>query len=252
MTALTLASTSRATDAGWLAAADIATIADELDITYRLVGGLAVTLVVHALGADELAPARETADADLGVPFDVCSDARLPVALLAAGYQLDGGNRFVRSVDDRELTIDVLAPSYQGRLVSNQQHGELYVDEVPGLQTALLEAPTTVNVHAALTDGSEVRMALLLPDVAACLVMKAMAYRGRWASSDAIDIHRLLEAANHAGRTVKDWPNRVDARDASALLHQHFGAGSNNRHLQGVAARVRLLVQRVVPTAPPR
>lgn len=71
MTALTLTSPSRATDAGWLAAADIAAITRALDVPYRLVGGLAVTLLVHAHDAAGVAPARETADADLGVPFHV-------------------------------------------------------------------------------------------------------------------------------------------------------------------------------------
>lgn len=41
--------------------------ANELDVPYRLIGGIAVTLLVHAHGASALAPTRETADADMGV-----------------------------------------------------------------------------------------------------------------------------------------------------------------------------------------
>ncbi len=136
MNALVLTSTSRATDAGWLAAADIASIAGELDVPYRLVGGLAVTLLVEAHGAGGLAPSRETADADLGVPFDVCGDERLRQALLCAGYDQVQGNRFARiDGDGRELVIDVLTTSYTGRLEENQERGQLVVDAIPGLHT---------------------------------------------------------------------------------------------------------------------
>ncbi|NTW42365.1 MAG: hypothetical protein HGA44_21240 [Cellulomonadaceae bacterium] len=248
MSALTLQSTSRATDAGWLAAADIAEITSALGVRYRLVGGLAVTLLVHHHGADGLAPARETADADLGVPFDVCGDERLLQALVGAGYVQVQGNRFVRIDGERELVIDVLAPSYEGKLVTSQQHGPLVVDEVPGLHTALMEPPTEVEIAAVLTDGTEIRAVLQLPDVAAAIVMKALAYKGRFAKSDAIDIHRLLETANLVGRTVGDWPSRTDARDASVVLHDWFGTSRPPRHLTGAAAaRTRLLVKRVVP-----
>jgi hypothetical protein len=245
-----LLSTSRATDAGWLAAADIAAVASGLDVPYRLVGGLSVTLLVHALDATDLAPPRETADADMGVPFDVCSDERLLAALLDAGYRQAEGNRFVRRVGERELVIDVLTPSYEGRIVTNQEHGQLVVDEIPGLHTALLEPPTVVEVTAALTDGTEVSTTLHLPDIGAALVMKAHAYIGRLARSDAIDVHRLLEAANVAGRTSTDWPARVEARAAARILHDRFAASRPNQFLSSTAAaRVRLLVRRVVPTA---
>ncbi|KQR17574.1 hypothetical protein [Cellulomonas sp. Leaf334] len=200
--------------------------------------------------ATDVAPARETADADMGVPFDVRGDERLFAALLRAGYVQTEGNRFVRLDGHRELVIDVLAPSYLGRLVTHQEHGRLVVDEIPGLQTALLEQPTVVEITANLTDGTEVRMTLLLPDVGAALVMKAHSYVGRLARSDAIDIHRLLEAANVAGRTAQDWPTRVEAPAAAKVLHDRFGTRRPNQFLSGAAAaRVRLLVQRVVPAA---
>jgi hypothetical protein len=135
---LVLASTSRATDAGWLAAADIDTMTAGLDVQYRLIGGLAVTLLVHVHGADDLAPQRETADADLGVSVETCGDERFLPALLSAGYAQVQGNRLERATGSCTLVIDVLTPSYVGRLLPNQAHGELVVDEVPGLHTALL------------------------------------------------------------------------------------------------------------------
>lgn len=247
MTELTLRSSSRATDAGWLAAADIATIAARLGAEYRLVGGLAITLVVHAFGAEGVAPERETADADLGVPFDVCADARLLAELQAIGYTQHEGNRFRRQLGDRELVIDVLAPSYESRLVPNQKHGRLYVDEIPSLRTALSESPTRVDVTAVLSDGADLTMALLLPSVPAALTLKAHAYKGRFLARDAQDVHRLLATAHHAGMTVADWPDMVESREAARILHESFGSARMNRHLGAAAATVRLLVRRIVP-----
>jgi hypothetical protein len=168
--------------------------------------------------------------------------------LVDAGCAQTEGNRFIRYAGERELVIDVLAPSYESRLVPNQKHGDLYLDEIPGLRTALGEPPTHVEVAATLSDGTDLSMTLLLPDVAAALTLKALAYRGRFAATDAVDIHRLLEAANHAGRTVDDWPDRVEARDAAQILHQFFGSATRpNRDLRTRAARVRALVGRLVP-----
>lgn len=144
--------------------------------------------------------------------------------------------------------IDVLTTAYVSHLVPNQQHGTLVVDEIPGLRTALLEPATTVDLTAVLTDGRAVRMTLDLPGLAAALILKALAYRGRFATSDATDVHRLLETSLHAGRTSDDWPDRVEARDAARVLHQFFGSTTGPAaRLAGGAARVRLLVRRLVP-----
>ncbi len=51
-----LASTGRASDAAFLAASDVAEIATELGVSYRLVGGNAVTLLVAVHGVTELVP----------------------------------------------------------------------------------------------------------------------------------------------------------------------------------------------------
>jgi hypothetical protein len=67
------------------------------------------------------------------VSFEVCADPRLVPALNALGYDRHSGNRFIRTQGTRPLVIDVLAPSYLGRLMSNQPHGDLVVDEIPGL-----------------------------------------------------------------------------------------------------------------------
>ena len=71
---LDLRSPSAATDSAWVAASDVAELARRLGIPYRLVGGIAVTLLTHVHGADDRAPDRETADADMGVPRQVLAD----------------------------------------------------------------------------------------------------------------------------------------------------------------------------------
>lgn len=255
--ALHLTSTSAATDAAWLAAADVATIARELGVEYRLIGGIAITLLVHHHQVDHLVPARETADADMGVGFDVLADDALPEALRRAGYTAQESNRFVRQDDHgRRRVIDVLAPSYVGRLQTNQAHGSLVVDEVPGLAEALRLLPAQVPVLATLTDETDVPMLLHLPDVRAALLLKAYAYRGRWSHRDALDIWRLLEAASNAGHRTGDWPTGLGGRDAAQILHEFFARPSARGPKLATGdpaaqARLRALVRQVVPMPTP-
>jgi len=121
----------------------------------------------------------------MGVSFEVCADPRLPPALTALGYDRQFGNRFIRTQGTRALVIDVLAPSYLVRLISNQPHGDLVVDEMPGLLDALRLPPVHVAARAILTDTTHVDVRVPLPDVRAALVMKAHAYAGRLGDNDA-------------------------------------------------------------------
>jgi hypothetical protein len=118
---ITLASTSNAEDAAWLAVADVAAVATNLGIDYRLIGGNSVALLVRVHDAATQVPDRATADADMGVSFEVCADPRLVPALTALGYDRQSGNRFIRTQGTRALVIDVLAPSYLGRLRSTSR-----------------------------------------------------------------------------------------------------------------------------------
>ena len=63
MTSLDLIAASRAEEAGYLALADIARLAEQTGIDYRIVGGLMVSLHVAASGADDPA-LRQTLDAE--------------------------------------------------------------------------------------------------------------------------------------------------------------------------------------------
>lgn len=230
---LILGSAGRASDAAFQAAADLAAIAAELDVPYRLIGGNAVTLLVAVHGVGDLVPSRETADADFGAAYPVVADPGLPAALHERGYRQQSGNRFLRThslpptpgraAPSWDLVIDVLAPSYVGRLLPNQPHGELVVDEVPGLNLALARDATAVTVDVTLTSGHQVTAALILPDVVSAICLKAYAYAGRLTGRDAVDLWRLLEAAFAAGITADSWPTGPTAAEAAAVLRQHFG-----------------------------
>jgi hypothetical protein len=198
--------------------ADVAAVATDLGIDYRLIGGNCVALLVHVHDAATQVPDRATADADMGVSFEVCADPRLVPALTALGYDRQSGNRFIRTQGTRALVIDVLAPSYLGRLMSNRPHGDLVVDEIPGLLDALRLPPILVAARAILTDASQVDVRVPLPDVRAALVMKAHAYAGRLGDNDALDIWRLLQSVDNAGHAADDWPweHRARRRSTSA------------------------------------
>jgi len=250
MTKLEMYSTSRATDGAWSAAADVAAIGRQLDIPYRLVGGIAVTMLVHYHGVADRVPERETADADMGVRYEVCSDPRLLPALLERGYQREDGSRLSRTDGDRELVIDLLTPSYTGRMQSNQAYGQFTVDEVPGLALALAAPSTDVMLAAVFSDGAHLQVPIALPDVRAALCIKAYAYRDRIADRDAVDIVRLLEAAVAGGHSTSDWGTGGTRRDAAQILYSSFvlAGGSGARRLGSAElARVQALIVHLVP-----
>ena len=129
------------------------------------------------------------------------------------------------------------------------------VDAVPGLALALARQPTVVDVTARLSTGEHLATVLLIPDVVAALCLKAYAYRGRFANRDAIDVWRLLEAADAAGVGAADWDLQGAKLDAARILHQFFvparaqGPASATRHA-GQQVRIRALVRRIVASPP--
>ncbi|MGA3526450.1 hypothetical protein [Melissospora conviva] len=255
---ISLVSTSRASDAGFLALADLADIAAALRSDYRIVGGHMVTLLVARHGVANQVPLRETADADFAAMPTVIADPRLPATLIERGYLAEGAaNRFTRGTQDPhgrlDLVIDILAPSFRGTLVPNQRHGDLVVDEVPGLVLALHRPAELLDVLVRLTGGTELTMRLALPDVTSALCLKALAYRGRFASKDAVDLWRLATAAHAAGLRVSDWPTSVTGRQAAEVLHQFFGrpgaAGLKQTSPHPTdRARMQALIRDLVPS----
>ena len=250
MTAVGLKSTSRAEDAGFLALADVATVAGQLGANYRRIGGHMVSILVAVYQVKGV-QSRETSDADLGVEFSVVGDQRLLDALTALGYTRPGAsNRFVRPLgDDQNAVIDVLAPSFTGRHEPNQRHGNLVVDEIPGLIYALGTRAVTVELEADLTTGARIKSRIRVPSPLPALCLKLLSWDSRLAAKDATDIWRMLAVCDEAGVTPGDWPDNGTARDALAALRQFAGIGGISlRHLapdRSTQARIRALAQRV-------
>ncbi|MBQ1051228.1 hypothetical protein KBX50_22485 [Micromonospora sp. C51] len=254
---VSLVSTSRAADAGFLTLADLAEITTALELDHRIVGGHMVTLLVALHGVSAQVPLRETADADFAALPTVVADPRLPAELVERGYtSREAANRFMREVEDSHgpltLVVDILAPSYRGALVPNQRHGELVVDEVPGLVLALHRPAELLDVHVQLTSGEPLGLRVMLPDVASALCLKALAYRGRFAAKDAVDLWRPINAAYAAGLRVGNWPGSVTGRQGAEVLHRFFGApqaAGLKQMSTSTADRIRMqaLVREVVP-----
>ena len=102
-----------------------------------------------------------------------------------------------------------------------------------------------------LTSGAGMHMQLALPDVTAAICVKALAYKGRLAAKDAVDLWRLLHAAHAAGVRADKWPTGPTGRAAATVLHSFFGR-TNGPGLAQVSARpadrtrMRALVMEVV------
>lgn len=252
-----LPSTSRAQDAGYLALRDVGSAAAALEAPYRIVGGHMVSLLVavHQVAG---VPARETVDADFGTTFEVVGDPALVTRLTERGYaQTGSANRFERRQDRLTLAIDVLAPSYTGRLETNQRHGGLVVDEIPGLAFALSRLALDLSLEVRLTDGTTVQVDTTVPEPVAALSLKALAYKSRYGRSDAVDIWRLLEVAHAAGVRAADWPLSATPREAADCLHRFFGVPPATGLVDvsaetRVRTRVRALVSTVVGRPNPR
>lgn len=173
---------------------------------------------------------------------------------------MDAANRFVRRDSDAygaiDVTIDLLAPSYHGTLQTSQQYGDLFVDEIPGLSLALERRPTVVDLTVRLLAGGDLSMRLTLPDLVSALCIKALAYRGRFADKDAVDLWRLITATYSAGLRSDGWPTTATGRSAREVFARFFGrpgapglAQVSKRPAE--QARMRAMTLAVVGLAPP-
>ncbi|MGH8937368.1 MAG: hypothetical protein ACRDXD_14085 [Acidimicrobiia bacterium] len=215
---LTVRSISRAEDAAYIAMYDVAKAAEQAGVEYRIIGGHMVTLHVVRTAVD--LPLRETQDADLGVRPEVLSQSRIVAHLENAGYRKVAGNRFVRDGEGGlKPTIDLLVPARTSR-ARTQVVGELVVDEVPGLAFALRRQACDLVIEATLTDESRLHIDVPVPNIIAALVLKALAYRQRYASKDLSDLWRLLLVAKRDGVGPTDWPTHPEVHHAVEVMRQ--------------------------------
>jgi hypothetical protein len=224
MTSLDLIAASRAEEAGYLALADIARLAEQTGIDYRIVGGQMVGLHVAASGAEDPA-LRQTLDADLGVGHQVAGDPALVDGLEGLGYERpESANRFVRTAPGgQRLVIDLLAPSYGSRMQTNRRHGQMTVDEIPGLSFALALPGERVELHVRLLDDSTIDLITVIPEITAALCVKVLGYADRLAAKDALDVWRLLAAYRMRVPAPLPWRDKGVQGDAAKILRLDFG-----------------------------
>jgi hypothetical protein len=222
VTALRLSASSQAEEAGFLAMRDLAAVADDVGIEYRLVGGQMVRL--HVALADVPEPVvRITQDADMGVAARSARDPALVAGLEALGYTRPGAsNRFIRTTDGLRLVIDVLAPAWGRRLVPNRQHGDIVLDEIPGLSLALAHPSEQIDLTVTMLDGTSMSFPAVIPEINSALCLKALGWSSRLAAKDAVDAWRLLRAHRQRIPEPVEWRASGVQGDAAAILRADF------------------------------
>jgi hypothetical protein len=223
VTALRLSASSQAEEAGFLAMRDLAAVADDVGIEYRLVGGQMVRL--HVALADVPEPiVRVTQDADMGVAATSARDPALVPGLEALGYTRPGAsNRFIRTTDNGlRLVIDVLAAAWGRRLVPNQQHGDIVLDEIPGLSLALARLGEQIDLTVTMLDGTAMSFPAVIPEINSALCLKALGWSSRLAAKDAVDVWRLLRAHRQRIPETVEWRDSGVQGDAAAILSADF------------------------------
>ncbi|MGW0245263.1 hypothetical protein ACWDYH_01335 [Nocardia goodfellowii] len=219
-------STSNASDLGFLALADLAHaaagIAIDEDGGYRVIGGHMVQLLIHAYPTPSL-QIRGTADADAGVSRPVAAGQRLHERLQELGYEAEKGNRYGKTSTEGRMAVDLLVPfGDTGKASVIEGRG---FDTAPGLSMAIQSPPLSVTAEVRLRNGDRIRFTVLIPDVEAAVILKALAWKSRCAGKDVADLCSLFEIAHHHGASITAWRLREAAltgtrRDAAAALAQ--------------------------------
>ena len=203
---------------------------------YRLIGGVTVALHIQRLGLD--LPLRATGDADFGVPRHVLQTPDLVHAIEALGYSRVLGNRWERPLDGtRVAAVDLLIPAYRSRARDTVRVGDVVTTEVPGLAEALKRPGVTVDARMRLTDGTELRATIVLPDAVATLALKVRARTVRNESRDAEDLWRCLEIAAADGVTPEMFDATPSLQEVRSLLARELGPGGHS--LPAITAGLR-------------
>jgi hypothetical protein len=253
-------STSAADDAALEGLRDFVSALGSND--YRLIGGLALSLLIQA--ASDLLPAevtrRSTADNDAALTEAVLATSGIDNSLRALAYTRTAGNRWERRRSSGEVSaIDIVVPSLKGRRLLSRNVGNLVVDALPGVLCVLHNSPVPLEVCITLRSGVEFDVPVKVSSPLGLVVSKAFACDGRSKDTDWTDMWRALEVANSVGFTAEavEWEH-PEAIDAAAILNRHLldpntvivellcpGLGAQARQIR--TTRVRALTQRLVP-----
>jgi hypothetical protein len=116
----------------------------------------------------------------------------------------------------------VLAPAWGRRLVPNQQHGDIVLDEVPGLSLALSRPGEQIDLTATMLDGTAMSFPAVIPEINSALCLKALGWSSRLAAKDAVDVWRLLRAHRQRMQEPVRWRDSGVQGDAAAILRAGF------------------------------
>jgi hypothetical protein len=222
-------SRSRANDISLIALSDLSAAANSAGLRHRVIGGQMVDLLLHYTGTHGQVIDRATADADVGVAQTAITAEQLQAfadALADRDYGQVAGDRFQRTHD--RAIIDVLAAAVRTRRTTARL-GPIVATEAGGLAFALGQPPLKVTVLAQLTDGSALDpFEVQLPQLRAAVAIKAHAWADRRHRNDAIDIARLLHAAEAAQLGPDDFAESVSLREAVAHLRRGFRTAASD------------------------
>ncbi|RHW24044.1 hypothetical protein D0Z08_26195 [Nocardioides immobilis] len=107
-------------------------------------------------------------------------------------------------------------------MVSNQQYGDITLDEIPGLSLALARPSEPIELTVVLLDGASFSIDLVIPDITSALCLKALGWSNRYAAKDAVDGWRLLRAHRQRIPDSIAWRQSGVQGDAAAILRSDF------------------------------
>ena len=107
-------------------------------------------------------------------------------------------------------------------MVSNQQYGDITLDEIPGLSLALARPGEPIDLTVTRLDGTSVSFDLVIPDITSALCLKALGWSDRHAAKDAVDVWRLLRAHRQRNPESIVWASSGVQGDAADILRSDF------------------------------
>jgi hypothetical protein len=107
-------------------------------------------------------------------------------------------------------------------MVSNQQYGDITLDEIPGLSLALARPSEPIDITVTRLDSTPISFAVLIPDITSALCLKALGWSNPHAAKDAVDVWRLLRAHRQRIPESIAWRQSGVQGDAAAILRTDF------------------------------
>ncbi|MFD6094414.1 hypothetical protein ACFWGN_20055 [Oerskovia sp. NPDC060338] len=164
------------------------------DGEYRIVGGTMVRLLGLAYPTPE-ARARATVDADTAVN-DIEIVRVIAKRLKADDFTQQGGNLFFKPLDqEHRIEVNLLLSRHSTKPGMQQQEvpGVGQVDTLPELVFALAQPALELAMTVTLTTGDIIEYTTRIPGLEAATILKAHAWKNRYAPKDLVDLSSLLE-----------------------------------------------------------